>query len=164
MYKQINLGRVVTGLTLTSMLDGHVLSAGLNGGYHEYYYVKNNDLRKVRFTLNGVLSSDHVSEISFNKLLGMSMSVAGNAKLVPYDLSGSTESTFEEARKQFNDVRCTHQDYMAIYGNRSISLSKFLENLANEFMSDDAAEILNSSTFVVGINHAQFKKLIKGEN
>jgi len=163
MYKQINLGRVVTGLALTSMLDGHVLSAGLNGGYHEYYYVKNNDLRKVRFTQNGVLSSDYVSEISFDKLLGMSMSVSGNAKLVPYDLSGSTESNFEEARKQFNEVRCTHEYYTAIYGNRGVSLAKFLENVSKEFASEDVSEILNSSTFVVGINHAQFKKLIKGE-
>ncbi|ANM46082.1 hypothetical protein BELINDA_156 [Bacillus phage Belinda] len=163
MYKQINLGRVVKGQALIEMLSDYVFCAGLNNGYHEYYYLQGGDLRKARFNLSGVLVSDYVCEISFNSLSSKSMSVAGDVRKVPKTLAEQTEGTFKDASKQFTEVRCTHTDYTAVYGNESVTLAKFLEKLTNQFTSDDISEILNSKTFLIGVNHHQFKKLIKGE-
>ncbi|AEZ50378.1 hypothetical protein BPS13_0199 [Bacillus phage BPS13] len=163
MYKSINLGRVVKGSALVEMLPDYVMSAGLNNGHHEYYYMQGGDLRKVRFNLAGILVSDYVCEISFNSLNSKAMSVAGNVKYVPKTLANQTEATFEEASKQYSEIRCTHSYYTAIKGNVTVPLLEFLSTLTEMFSSQDISEILNSKTFLTGINHQGFKKLIKGE-
>ncbi len=163
MYKSINLGRVVSGSVLVEMLPDYVMCAGLNNGHHEYYYMQGGDLRKVRFNLAGILVSDYVCEISFNSLTSKSMSVAGSVNRVPNTLAKQTEGTFEEASKQYSEVRCTHPYYTALKGNVTVPLLEFLVTLTEMFSSQDISEILNSKTFLIGINHQGFKKLIKGE-
>ncbi|ADH03227.1 gp81 [Bacillus phage W.Ph.] len=164
MYKQINLGRVVTGTVLLDMLKDCVMSAGLNNGQHEYYYMQGGDLRKARFNLAGVLVSDYVCEISFNNLTNMSMSVAGNVKYIPKTLAKQTEGTFEDAIKQHSEIVCTHSYYTAIKERGSTTLENFLVTLTDMFASEDIAEILSSKTFLIGVNHDKFKKIIKGDN
>ncbi|UGO46402.1 hypothetical protein ABINADI_85 [Bacillus phage vB_BanH_Abinadi] len=163
MYKQINLGRVVKGQALVEMLPDYVFCAGVNGSHHEYYYLQNGELRKARFNLSGVLVSDYACNISFNNLSSKAMSVAGDVRKVPKTLAEQTEGTFEEASKNYTEIVCTHTYYQSIFSKESVMLAKFLERLTNQFTSDDISEILNSKTFLIGINHQQFKKLIKGE-
>ncbi|ALA46655.1 hypothetical protein DIRTYBETTY_157 [Bacillus phage DirtyBetty] len=163
MYKQINLGRVVKGQALVEMLPDYVFCAGVNGSHHEYYYLQGGELRKARFNLSGVLVSDYACSISFNNLSSKSMIVAGDVRKIPKTLSEQIEGTFEQATKNYTEVRCTHTYYTAVYGNENVTLAKFLEKLTNQFTSDDISEILNSKTFLIGVSHQQFKKLIKGE-
>jgi len=162
MYKSINLGRVVKGKVLLDMLQHSVLSEGLSNGLHSFYYMRNDELRKVSFKLDGTLSGDYRSGLGFNKLMEMSLSVAGNVIHVPRNLEGQAACTFEEARNRSKMIRCIDEDYVAIYGESDVTLAKFFENLAKEFSSTKINYMLNTKVFSAGITRDEFKKQILG--
>ncbi|AGI12194.1 hypothetical protein BPS10C_197 [Bacillus phage BPS10C] len=163
MYKSINLGLLASGKKLLEMLSHSVMYAGFDNGMYNYYYMRGNTLYRIRYRQTGELVTHAECGLGFNVIAKKSMSVAGNAALVPEDLGVTKEGTFMEASKIYREINCSHEYYAAVCNkNEKVNLNTFLARLVGNFTSDDISEILNSNTFSVGIDYDEFKEIIRG--